>query len=59
LLPPKELFAPGPLQLVVEVTHHRAPGAAWGQYVVYLFLRSSAGSGASTARADRAPRGAF
>jgi len=46
LLLPKELFAPGPLQLVVEVTHHRAPGAAWGQYVVYVFARSNPGAGA-------------
>lgn len=34
---PKELFAPGPMRVAVEVTHHRAPGAAWGQYVVYIF----------------------
>jgi len=45
LILPQELFRPGPIQLVVEVTHHRAPGAAWGQYVVYVFLRSSTGKG--------------
>ncbi|WP_394830774.1 hypothetical protein LVJ94_30125 [Pendulispora rubella] len=52
LIFPKELFRAGPMQLVVEVTHHRAPGAAWGQYVVYMFLRSSAGKAGYDARAD-------
>ncbi len=32
---PPELLAQGELKVVVGVTHHRAPGAAWGQYVVF------------------------
>jgi hypothetical protein len=31
---PRELLAPGPLEVMVGVTHHRAEGAAWGQFVV-------------------------
>jgi hypothetical protein len=38
---PKELLAPGPQRVVVGVTHHRAPGAAWGQYVVMVVLVGS------------------
>jgi hypothetical protein len=29
---------PGAMHVAVAVTHHRAPGAAWGQYVVFLVL---------------------
>ncbi len=32
---PPELLAQGELKVVIGVTHHRAPGAAWGQYVVF------------------------
>jgi len=35
---PKELLAPGPLELMIGVTHHRAEGAAWGQLVVLAVL---------------------
>jgi hypothetical protein len=35
---PKELLGPGPQRVLVGVTHHRAPGAAWGQYVVMVVL---------------------
>jgi hypothetical protein len=35
---PAELMAPGPLHLMIGVTHHRAEGAAWGQYVVFLVV---------------------
>ena len=35
---PAELLAPGPLHVMVGVTHHRAEGAAWGQYVVFLVM---------------------
>ncbi|WP_394841473.1 hypothetical protein LZC95_30915 [Pendulispora brunnea] len=59
LVYPKEVFRPGPMQLVVEVTHHRAPGAAWGQYVVYLFLRSSAGKAAGYDARAETHRAAF
>ena len=37
LILPSQLFANGPMQVAVEVTHHKVPGAAWGQYVVYVF----------------------
>jgi hypothetical protein len=35
---PAALLAPGPLQMMVGVTHHRAEGAAWGQYVVMVVV---------------------
>jgi hypothetical protein len=35
---PAELMAPGPLHLMIGVTHHRAAGAAWGQYVVFMVI---------------------
>jgi hypothetical protein len=35
---PAELLAPGPMHLMIGVTHHRAEGAAWGQYVVFLVI---------------------
>jgi len=40
---PEELFAAGPMQVAVEVTHHRAQGAAWGQYVVYVMAMPNFG----------------
>lgn len=33
---PAPLLAPGVMQLMMGVTHHRAEGAAWGQYVVFV-----------------------
>jgi hypothetical protein len=35
---PPELLTQGPLQVIVGVTHHRAPGAAWGQYVLFAIV---------------------
>jgi hypothetical protein len=35
---PDVLLRPGPLTLSIAITHHRAPGAAWGQYVVFMLL---------------------
>jgi hypothetical protein len=35
---PGVLMTPGPLRMMVGVTHHRAPGAAWGQYVVVIVV---------------------
>ncbi|AKV04281.1 hypothetical protein AKJ09_10944 [Labilithrix luteola] len=37
---PPELLAPGPLEIAVEVTHHKDEGAAWGSYVVFLVTTS-------------------
>jgi hypothetical protein len=45
---PEELLGPGHLQVAIEVTHHRAPGAAWGQYVVLIAATGvSGGAGGS------------
>jgi hypothetical protein len=33
---PPELLAPGSPELALQVTHHRAPGGAWGQLVVFV-----------------------
>jgi hypothetical protein len=36
---PAALFAPGQPELSLRITHHRAPGGAWGQLVVFaVFL---------------------
>jgi hypothetical protein len=35
---PGVLLTPGPLRVMVGVTHHRANGAAWGQYVVLVVI---------------------
>ncbi len=35
---PPELLRAGPLDVVVTVTHHRAPDAAWGQYVIFVLV---------------------
>jgi hypothetical protein len=35
---PEVLLRPGALKLMVGVTHHRAKGAAWGQYAVLIVL---------------------
>jgi hypothetical protein len=35
---PDMLLAPGPLRMMIGVTHHRAEGAAWGQYVVVFVI---------------------
>jgi len=36
---PPEMLAAGPLNVGVEVTHHRPEGAAWGSYVVFLVMQ--------------------
>jgi hypothetical protein len=45
---PPELLAAGPLQVAVEVTHHKEEGAAWGSYVVFMVMPAGAGAPAST-----------
>jgi hypothetical protein len=35
---PSALLRAGPLDVIVAVTHHRAPGAAWGQYVIFVLI---------------------
>jgi hypothetical protein len=37
---PDALLRPGRLSIMVGVTHHRAAGAAWGQYVVLVVVLS-------------------
>ncbi len=37
---PDALLRSGPLRVSLEVTHHRAPGAAWGQLVVFIVIIS-------------------
>ncbi len=44
---PEPLLRPGALQFAIEVTHHRAPGAAWGQYVVLIVAVGVASGGSS------------
>jgi len=38
---PAELMRGGPLSVGVEVTHYREPGAAWGQYIVFLVMEDT------------------
>lgn len=33
---PPELLRDGPLDIAIEVTHHKPEGAAWGSYVVFV-----------------------
>lgn len=40
---PPEVLAAGPLQVGIEVTHHKAEGAAWGSYVVFVVMPAGAG----------------
>jgi hypothetical protein len=40
--------------MALTVTHHRAAGAAWGQYVVFTLMPGSAPT--PTMEAKRAPR---
>jgi hypothetical protein len=35
---PEVFLKQGPLPVVLAITHHRAPGAAWGQYVIFTLL---------------------
>jgi hypothetical protein len=36
---PEVFLTAAPLAITLTITHHRAPGAAWGQYVVLTLLR--------------------
>ena len=40
---PRELLGRGPMQMLLGVTHHRAEGAAWGQYVVVAVILAGGG----------------
>jgi hypothetical protein len=42
---PTPLLGPGPLEAMVAITHHRADGAAWGQYVVFVALPGGSAEG--------------
>jgi hypothetical protein len=59
----EEMFAPGPLEVSIGVTHYKADGAAWGQYAVLIVTRQNAGSATRTARlapeASETKRGLF
>jgi hypothetical protein len=35
---PEELLGAGPMRVAIAVTHHKAPGAAWAQYVIFLVI---------------------
>jgi hypothetical protein len=37
---PDVFLKAGPRTLALTVTHHRAAGAAWGQYVILTLLKS-------------------
>ena len=39
---PAALLTRGPMRMMLGVTHHRAAGAAWGQYVVMVVILGSA-----------------
>jgi hypothetical protein len=43
------------MSLALTVTHHRAPGAAWGQYVVFLLLNGLSSAPNVTAAAETQP----
>lgn len=38
---PPELLAAGPVTIGVEITHTKEPGAAWGQYIVFLVMETN------------------
>ena len=38
---PAALLTAGPMRMMIGVTHHRAEGAAWGQYVVMIVILGS------------------
>jgi hypothetical protein len=47
---PRQLLARGPLEVIVGVTHHRAPRAAWAQYVVFVIVLGNAPQMTASAR---------
>jgi hypothetical protein len=46
---PAALLTPGPLRMMLGVTHHRAEGAAWGQYVVMVVILGGGSQGTTAA----------
>ena len=48
-----DLLARGPLEVQIGVTHHRAPGGAWGQYAVLIAIMGSPASDTKEARIER------
>jgi hypothetical protein len=46
-----DLLAKGPVDVQVGVTHHKAPGGAWGQYAVLFLIRGQPPSDTKEARA--------
>jgi hypothetical protein len=44
--PPAELLRPTAPRLAVGVTHHRVPGAAWGQTIVFIVMVDDGAAGA-------------
>jgi hypothetical protein len=46
---PAALLTPGPLRMMLGVTHHRAEGAAWGQYVVMVVILGGGSPGTTAA----------
>ena len=38
-----ELLVKEPLDVEIGVTHYKAPGGAWGQYVILVLMRESGG----------------
>ena len=44
---PTELLGAGPLDVAIEVTHHKEEGAAWGSYVVFMVTPSAVAGPAS------------
>jgi hypothetical protein len=57
---PDVFLKAGPLSMAVTVTHHRAPGAAWGQYVIFTLMPGSAPTPTTEAKgAGRARRALY
>jgi hypothetical protein len=53
---PAALLAPGAVQMMIGVTHHRAEGAAWGQYVVFAVAVGGAADHGQTAQLEVSTR---
>jgi hypothetical protein len=49
---PAVFLKSGQLRMILAITHHRAPGAAWGQYVIFTLM--SGGGASPTLQATRA-----
>jgi hypothetical protein len=48
-----DLLARKPLEVQIGVTHHKAPGGAWGQYAVLIAIRGNSASDSKEARVER------